>query len=226
MQHHAYKTGPWIGTLSGAAVAGLSAIYVAVLAAGLLSLPTPDSQIADPWFTLMEILILLIAPLMVRLAIAMQAWVPEERRALGSLAVVFFSICAALTMAVHAAVLVNSRHPFFSDPAIARAVISFQWPSVVYAIDIVAWDVAFPTGALVAAIAMQRTVGTNPVRMLLLGSAALAFGGLIGVPLNDMRLRNVGILGYALLFPIAAGTMAALFLKESRPAVAPAQVSE
>jgi hypothetical protein len=209
-----------IGAVSGTAVAGLCAIYAAALVVGLLTLPAPHVQIQDPWFTLMEVLILLIAPSMVAFSIAIQAWVPGEHRVLGSIAIVFLSICAAITMAVHMVVLVASRHPLFGDSAAMQALFSFQWPSVVYVLDILAWDVAFPIGALAAALAIPRSTQTMAVRRLLFWSAALAFAGLIGVPLDDMQLRNIGVLGYAFLFPIAAGIMAVVFQKASQPRVA------
>ena len=38
------------------AVFGLGVIYAVVTVLGLLSLPAPDEQIADPYFTLMEVL--------------------------------------------------------------------------------------------------------------------------------------------------------------------------
>ncbi len=144
-----------IGAVSGAAVAGLSALYVVVLVFGLLTLQTPSAQIADPWFTLMELLILMISPSMVVFAIALQAWVPRERRAIGSIAVVFLSTCAAITMAVHLVVLVASRSPLFGDLEMMRSLFSFQWPSAAYVLDILAWDVAFPIGSLAAAAAYR-----------------------------------------------------------------------
>ncbi len=204
-----------LAAMSGASIAGLSAIYAAVLVAGLLTIPAPDAQIANPWFTLMEVLILLIAPMVVAFSISVHAWVPDERQGLALLAVVFLSICAALTMTVHFTVLSLSRHPLFVDPVLAKLLFSFQWPSVAYALDILAWDVAFPIGALAMGLALSAVPGTRTVRRLLLGSSALSFIGLIGVPLNDMRLRNVGIVGYAVLFPIATGIMATTLLREA-----------
>ena len=53
------------GALAGLAVAVLSLAYVVVLALGLLTLPAPDQPIQNPWFTLLELLILAIAPAMV-----------------------------------------------------------------------------------------------------------------------------------------------------------------
>jgi hypothetical protein len=209
----------WIGAVSGAAVAVLSASYVAVLVVGLLAIQTPGGQIPDPWFTFMELLILLLAPSMVLLSIAVQSWVPDERRVLGTIAVVFFSICAAITMSVHLVVLVASRNPLFSDPTTMQSLFSFQWPSVAYVLDILAWDVAFPVGAFAAAVAIPGSAGIPAARILLFCSAVLAFTGLVGVPLNDMWLRNIGILGYAFLFPIAAGILSVAFLTTARKAM-------
>ena len=44
-------------------------------------------------------------------------------------------------------------------------------------------------------------------------SGAIALAGLSGVATNDMRLRNIGIVGYALLFPVVAALLAVLFYK-------------
>jgi len=49
------------------------------------------------------------------------------------------------------------------------------------------------------------------VRRLLFASAALSFVGLAGVPMANMYVRNIGILGYAVLFPVAAALMIFLF---------------
>jgi hypothetical protein len=49
----------------------------------------------------------------------------------------------------------------------------------------------------------------------LFASAALAFLGLAGVALADMQVRNIGIIGYAVLFPIAAAMLACLFHRAS-----------
>ena len=40
----------------------------------------------------------------------------------------------------------------------------------------------------------------------------MAYAGLTGVALDNMQIRNIGILGYAVLFPIAAGMLARVFL--------------
>ena len=44
-------------------------------------------------------------------------------------------------------------------------------------------------------------------------SGAIALAGLSGVATNDMRLRNIGIVDYALLFPMVTTLLAVLFYK-------------
>jgi hypothetical protein len=67
--------------------------------------------------------------------------------------------------------------------------LSFKWPSVSYALDILAMS----------------------IRVLLVASGALALAGLSGVIVGDMQLRNIGIVGYAGVFPVVALLLAILF---------------
>ena len=49
-----------------------------------------------------------------------------------------------LTCTVHFVILTLSRQPEFAEQSWLPLVLSFKWPSVVYALDILGWDV-FPT---------------------------------------------------------------------------------
>lgn len=200
-----------IGVAAAGAVAFLCLCYAMVLALGLLSLPSPTHQIQEPWFTFMELLIVLIAPAMVVLMLALHAWVSEPYRVFAMGAIAFMSMCAALTCAVHFAILTLSRQPAFGGQAWAREVFAFRWPSVAYALDILAWDLFFPIAALFAARSIQGPGLARVVRCLMYLSAALAFVALAGVPLANMQVRNIGIIGYAVLFPVAAALMVRIF---------------
>jgi hypothetical protein len=202
-----------LGVASGVAVALLSAVYAGVLSIGLLTLPSPAHQIQAPWFTLLELLIVAISPPLVGLSVALHACVPQERKAVALASVSFMAMCAALTCTVHFCILTLSKQPAFAGEQWARLVFSFQWPSVAYALDILAWDVFFPLGALLAAAALPASTRTQTIRVLLFASAAFAFAGLAGVPLANMQVRNLGIIGYAILFPIAAALLAKLLYR-------------
>ncbi len=156
----------------------------------------------------MEVLILAIAPAMVAFTVALHAQAADERKALAVLGIVFMSLCAVVTSSVHFSVLTLSRQPAIASQDWAALVFSFKWPSIVYALDILAWDVFFPVAALCAAAVTQGAGRARVARRLLYASVVFAFAGLAGVPLADMSIRNVGIIGYAVLFPIAAVLLA------------------
>jgi hypothetical protein len=200
-----------LGAVAGATVAALCAAYGAVLAIGLATLPSPEHPIQQPWFAWMELLILGIAPAMVLLAAALHAAAPPARQPLVLAGALFFAMCATLTCALHFSILVLGRHPAFAAEPWQTLVFAFRWPSVAYALDILAWDVLFPIGALLLACGLPGSGLAGRARSLLVASALLAFVGLVGVPLANMQLRNVGIVGYAVLFPIAAAILALVF---------------
>jgi len=75
-------------------------------------------------------------------------------------------------------------------------------------VDIPAWDLFFPVAALCAAPVVQGEGLARLARGLLFASAALALAGMAGVPLATMNVRNIGIIGYVVLFPIAAVLLA------------------
>lgn len=201
------------GFLAAATQVVLQGLYAPVTIIGLATLPAPDVPIQDPWFTLMEILILLMVPCLVAVGAALHHWVPAERRVFSLAALIFMAGLVVVTASVHFSVLSLSRHPAFSA---APELLSFTWPSLVYAADILAWDVFFPLMALAAAAALPRTGPARVAGWLLVASAVLAFAGLLGVPLADMRIRNIGIIGYALVFPAALVPLAIAFRRGDR----------
>lgn len=207
------------GVASGLALALLCAAYAVVLVVGLLSLPSPAHPIQPPWLPLMEGLILAIAPTMVLWAVALRAVVPPAGRGWALAAVAFMAMSAAVTCVVHWSILTLAGQPAFAGEPWAARVFAFAWPSVVYALDILAWDLLFPLAALCAAAALRGASTPSGVRWLLLASAALSFAGLAGVPLADMQVRNVGIVGYVLLFPAATAWLALHLRRRPRHAV-------
>jgi tryptophan-rich sensory protein len=74
-----------------------------------------------------------------------------------------------------------------------------------------AWDVFFALSVISAALVFRGSRLATSVRVLMIISGVLALGGLSGVLVGDMRLRNIGIVGYAGAFPVAALLLAILF---------------
>lgn len=197
-----------LGVVSGYGVASLGVAYLVCLVVGLTLLPSPDEPIADPWFTLLEVLILAMMPLMVSLMVAVHAWSPGEKKVQAVAAMVFMAFVAVVTSAVHFAILTLGRQPTFQD---MDWLLAFSWPSVVYALDILAWDLFFPLSVLFAGAVFRGSRLANWIRSLLWVSGVLALAGLAGAFRDDMQVRNIGIVGYAVIFPVAAALMAVLF---------------
>jgi hypothetical protein len=204
-----------LGVASALGTVFLSVVYGAVLIDGLLSLQSQQQPIADPLFSILEILIILTTPFMVALMVAVHSWAPGEAKVFSLLALIFMSLLAGLTSSVHFVILIVSRQPAFAGFSGAPLLLSFTWPSVPYALDILAWDVFFALAVLFAAPVFRGNRLAGSIRVLMITSGVLSLAGLSGVFIGDMRLRSIGIVGYAGVFPIAAVLLAILFYRAS-----------
>ena len=193
-----------LGIISGIALVALSVLYLFPLTMGLVTLASPLDPIADPWFTMMEILIILMSPLMVAFSVAIHYSARPAVRAVTLTAAALMTISATITGGLHFVLLTVSHVPAIAGEQWARYLLTFNWPSVPYALDILSWDVFFALAVLGAAFAFRGSRLAIWIRILLIVSGALSLAGLAGVPLGDMQVRNVGVVGYALVFPVAA----------------------
>jgi hypothetical protein len=202
-----------LGIGSASLVAALLLAYAITLAAGFASLESRDEPIGDPYFTLLELLILLMMPAVVVLMVAVHSWAPARRKALSLAAAIFMAIAAALTCAVHFAILTLSRQAEFAAHESLPLLLSFEWPSLAYAIDILAWDVFFALSMLCSAVVFTGSRLALSIRTAMLLSGLLALAGLSGVIAGDMALRNIGIAGYVGVFFIVVLLLGALFYR-------------
>lgn len=202
-----------LGMVSAIGTVLLTTVYAATLAAGFMSLQSPQQPIGDPFFSVLEILIILLMPLMVALMVAVHAWAPLEKRVLSLMALVFMNFLAGLTCSLHFVILTVGHYASFSGLAWMPSLLSFTWPSVAYALDILAWDVFFALSVLFAAPVFNGSRFNTSIRVLLVASGTLALAGLSGVIVGDMQLRNIGIAGYVGIFPVVALLLAILFYR-------------
>ncbi|MFH2053433.1 MAG: hypothetical protein ABIK96_13290 [bacterium] len=205
-----------LGLYSAGCVVVLLVAYAVTLAVGFMSLQSPSDPIGDPMFTILEILIILLMPAMVALMVAIHAWAPAHARTLSLTAVVFMGLLAGVTCSVHFVILTMSRQAAFAGQPWLPLFLSFEWPSVVYALDILGWDVFFPVAMLFAAPVFGGSRLADGIRWLMIVSGVLALAGLSGVVTGDMQLRNIGIVGYLGVFLIVACLLVVLF-RRSRP---------
>jgi hypothetical protein len=199
-----------LGIFSAAVTVILLVAYTVTLSVGLASLESPDQPIGNPMFTILEVLIILMMPAMVALMVAVHAWAPTHAKTPTLTAVVFMGLLAGVTCVVHFCVLTLSRQ---ARRPWEPLVFPFAWPSVVYALDILAWDVFFPLSMLFAAPAIRGTRLATWIRVLMIASGVLSLAGLSGVVTGNMQLRNTGIVGYVGVFLFVAALLAILFYK-------------
>lgn len=191
-----------IGRAAAWALFILGVAYAATTALGFLSLKSPLDQIGDPYVSIMELLIVIMAPLMVIVMVAVHAYAPPEAKAYSFTALAFMILLAGITSSVHFVILTVGRQIEATGLPWVPLFLSFKWPSVVYALDILAWDWFFALSLLFAAPVFKAGRLEKAVRILMVISGGLSLVGLIGVPLVDMQVRNIGIIGYGVVAPI------------------------
>jgi cytochrome c oxidase subunit IV len=89
--------------------------------------------------------------------------------------------------------------------------LSFTWPSAAYTLDILAWDWFYALSILFAAPVFKVGRLEKTLRLLMIVSGVLSLAGLIGVPLANMQVRNIGVVGYALVAPVIFLLLGILF---------------
>jgi hypothetical protein len=201
------------GIAAAGTVVVLNLAYAVVLMLGLRSLRSPADPIADPYFALMELLILLIAPALVAMMAAVHAFAPHDLKVFSLTAVVFTGMLAVLTSAIHIVILTVGRLVPPAEAPWLATFLAFRWPSVVYALDILAWDLFYPLAVLFAAPVFRGGGIARWVRTSLLLSGALSLAGLAAMVVGDMGIRIVGIVGYAGLLPVIALLIAIVFAR-------------
>lgn len=189
-------------------------LYLVITIIGMLSLKSQSDPISDPWFTLMEIMIIIIAPLLVMLMAEIHYYASDDVKALSMSALIFMGIMACITCSIHYLILFVSR-PIAAMTGLPwlSYIFSFKWPSVIYTLDILAWDLFFALSMLFAAPVFKGDRLKSWVRILMIVSGVLSLIGLLGPVLGNMQVRNIGIVGYAVALPVICLLLARVFKK-------------
>lgn len=180
---------------------GLGLIYAIVLVAGLLSLNEPTDPISNPYVSIMEVIIILMTPFMVLFSASIYLKKENEHKLTNFMSVVFMIIASCITSGVHIVVLSINNHAGSNELPWFQQFFSWKWPSVVYALDILAWDLFFSLAILCLIPNFYKK--NHAITVILSLSGILSLVGLIGPVIADMQFRLIGVFGYACLFPVA-----------------------
>ena len=163
-----------LGLFSAGATAILLVAYAITLAIGLVSLKSPDDPIGNPWFTMLEVEIIVRMPAIVTLFVAVHAWAPAGAKTLSLSSLIFMAVLAGITCSLHLVFLTLSRQAEFADQPWLRLFMTFEWPSVAYALDILAWDIFFAVAMLCAAPVFSGSRVAERIRRLMIASGVLS----------------------------------------------------
>jgi hypothetical protein len=123
------------------------------------------------------------------------------------------ALLTVITCSVHFVILTVSHQADVVGQSWLPLVLSFKWLSITYTLDVLAWDVFFALAALSVAPVFSGSRLARSIRLLMIASGALSLGGLSGVFVNNSSFRSIGIIGYAVVFPVAALLLAVLFYR-------------
>jgi hypothetical protein len=189
--------------------------YVVVFVVGFASVGNLKQVLPDPYLATAEVLILLMAPIMVILMLAIHDYAPKRAKPFTQVALGWMLAAAAFTTTVHFVELTVARH---INPATFpgyHRIFDFQWPSMLYAVDIVAWDVFFGLALLFAVPAFARGSEAR-VRAGLIASGSLCLIGLVGPFTNSLGWRAIGIFGYTIVFALTCLPLSRAFYSKAQ----------
>jgi hypothetical protein len=204
-----------LGILSGWTLFALGIAYVVTMVAAFAAAGNLTDPIKDPHLAIMELLILVQAPLIIVMFAVIHAYAGRANRVFSLTAFAFVCLTVAITIGVHFVLLTFGRQVSPAAIPAFTQLFSWQWPSVFYALDILAWDFCFGLSLLAAAPVFGGNRPGRSVRAGLLVAGTLCLLGLAGAALGNMQLRNVGILGYGAIFPVVALLAARVFSRTS-----------
>jgi len=204
-----------IGIWSATSAATIGVIYVVV---GLIGIAArPPSRLAlsqvDPYLAILEVLIILSAVTLVTMMAAVQTYAGPECETIGVTAFAFIICFAVLTCGVHFASLTVGRQIDPRALSLLSHQLSFEWPTLALALDLLAWNF-FLGLALVFAAQVFKGEAALRVRVSMTLAGTLCLTGTLGPASGHLRIQYLAIAGYAFALPISCVLLAMLFWRE------------
>lgn len=195
-----------LGFLSASGLVIIGIAYAIATAIGIADAGL-NKPIVDPALAAMEIITLMAAPLIVVMMAAVYGHASEDRKTPGLIALSFSVLMAGLTSGVHFVALTAGRQTNFT---------ALEWPSTLYALELLAWDVFLGLALLFAAPVFAGPRLNAVARWSVTIAGTLCLAGAIGPITDNMVIQRIGILGYGVAFPVACLILALVFHRNGR----------
>lgn len=182
-----------VGMWSAFGMFTVGIFYIFTVAIGMYSVGFTQ-PIVDPILGIMEVLTLVTAPLLVILMCAIHRTSSQDQKIHSLIALAFAILVAGLTGTVHFVGLTILRQTGMEG---------IEWPSIIYAVELLAWDVFLGLSLLFAAPVFQGEGLRRDIRISLTIVGALCLIGSLGPLTGDMRLQFISVMGYGVLLPAA-----------------------
>jgi hypothetical protein len=197
-----------LGMASCIAMLIVGILYIAVITLWLIIEATPREPIGDPYLAVMEVLTIGSALALVGLLVAIWCFADAAHRLSALAALGTGTLAAAFTIAVHFVQLTAIRQLWRAG---GLADYRLVWPSALFALEYFAWDVLVGFSLVSMSLAVAGKPGAETAgRAMLIGGVLCLVG--VGGPLSGrMFLQNIGVLGYAVVLPLASALSARMF---------------
>jgi hypothetical protein len=165
----------------------------------------------EPYLAIAEVLTLVGSLLLILLIAAIHECTPQSAKVFSLTALGWMVLLAGSTVIVHFVNLTLWRQISPQQKIDYVRFLGWEWPSLMFAIELVAWHLFFGLSMLFAAFAFKGSGWEKAVRITLIAIGLLCILGLIGPVVGDLIWRLIGIFGYGVGFPIVCVMIARVF---------------
>jgi hypothetical protein len=176
----------------------LGIIYVLLITIGIMTQSKETGYIQDDIRILMEISTMISAILLLLFAISIDQLVEESKKLFSTFSVLMMLGLVILTLFCHF-ISITIGESLIENNEIFGYLVSLTWPSVIFAVDILAWDILFGLSFIALGISIINSFPKKIIPITMIVAGILSLVGLIALPLNNMNLRYIGVFGYTVM---------------------------
>ena len=168
---------------------------------------------SGPFLSAMALLVIILGPFLVLSMVMINISTPKKYKPYSIVAVIFMSLCVAITSSNNYLLLMVNSHPALFNEAFQSFFLPCKWPTPIFIFDNFTWDWFFGISMLFLAPAFGGRKLMNIIRYVLILSGILCILGLFLLSISPGTGVLIGILGWGAVGPIAFLLLAKAFEK-------------